>query len=722
MIGSDVQVRVHRLNGRWDAWTDTAVEGSWYRIDFDGEADYALPVPGHWQLTPALERHQGSVFYRTTFDLDHDYRQLAWRLKIEGAFYLTTIWVNGQRIAQHEGYFQPLLAELPIDLLQAESNVIAIRVDCPPPGKTYRETILGVFGDWNGKPEWVNPGGIWGDLLLVGSHGGFCKELAISHRLNAWNAAQVRVNGQLLWRRGSERLQATLTLSPRNFRGKSRAEVYQLQAEGGANQFLFKFSLPDPKLWWTWDLGHPSLYDLELVLKTADGHIVDHYQTHIGFRSIKWDKWQLYLNEQRLFLRGCNYTPASFYPAQLTEADLQQDVGLITKANLNAVRVYAHVARPEFYFACAERGVLIWQDFPLDKRYGHQIIEPAIRQIRQMVSLLTKEPAIAFWACHNEPYVLPTTRDSGGFWRGLVRSSRLTWNKDVLDHRLKAAVLLVDDTRPVFAYSGVFGLVRGGSDTHQYFGWNTKNYRTLQVVARLFPQTLRLVSEYGAQSWPTDQQFLAEALGEARWPELPWAELSKRYLLDARLMHRKVYPPAYEDITAYALATQEYQAELLQYYHETLRLKRFHPVAGAFLFSFRDNMPLVSCSMLDWLKRPKLAYQVTQQAMRPLQAMIPWPKSEFQAGSAWRTSVYVVNDLHRTMVAMGLSWQLQSPTGEIVATGRRIADAHPDQVTSVGHLAFTFPEDLAGEFALNLRLELPSGETVKNSYRLRVVI
>jgi beta-mannosidase len=721
-------LRIHRLNGSWDAWTDQSVADSWYRTDFDQAAEHSLPVPGHWQLTPSLSRHHGSVFYRTTFDLTPEYDQLAWRLQLGGAFYLSAIWVNGQRIAQQEGYFQPLLVEIPADLLQTSGNVIALRVDCPPPGKTYRDTIMGAFGDWDGKPDWVNSGGIWGNVLLIGSRGGFCRQLSISQRLTAWNAAQVRLNGHLVWRGTRDRLQAVVTLSPRNFRGKMASEVYHLPAEAGDNQFRFQFSLPDPKLWWTWDLGHPSLYDLELVIKSSEGYIIDYYRTHLGFRSIRWDKWQLFVNDQRLFLRGCNYTPASFYPAQLTREELQQDAALITAANLNAVRVHAHVAHPDFYLACAERGILVWQDFPLDKRYGHQIIEPAITQIRQMVSLLAKEPAIVFWACHNEPYVLParggysSSRGSGRFWRSLVRSSRPTWNKDVLDHRLRAAVLQVDTTRPVFAYSGVFGFVRGGSDTHQYFGWNTPSYRTLQTVARLFPQTLRLVSEYGAQSWPADEQFLREAMSEAEWPHLPWHRLRQRYLLDDKQLHRKVRPEDYPDIGAYALATQEYQAELLQFYHETLRLKRFHPVAGAFMYSFRDSLPVVSWSLLDWQKRPKLAYQVTKRAMRPLQVMVSWPKPRFAAGSVWRTNAFVVNDLQQPLVAMGLSWQLLSPTGEVVASERRIVDARADQVTAIGKLSLAFPEDQVGIFTLLLKLELPSGERIGNSYRLRVVI
>jgi beta-mannosidase len=718
---------VQKLNGHWNAWTDSAVADQFHQPEFAAAPEFFLPVPGHWQQEPALSQHQGSVFYRTTFEIPADYHRFCWRLILGGAFYRTNVWVNGEHLGQHDGYFQPMLWEIKSGLLRAKENVLAIRLDCPPPGMDYRQIVMGAYGDWDCKPAAVNPGGIWGDVLLTSSPGGFFDEATVETRLSAWNAAQIKVKGSLAWRDSEQALKAQIAISPRNFTGKSFTQKYSVSVSPGINQFNFKVSLPDPKLWWTWDLGHPSLYDLQLVLENKNGVLIDYFTTYMGLRTLKWDQWQLSLNGQRIFLRGCNYTPASFYPATLSLENLEQDAQLMVDAHLNFVRVHAHVARPEFYQAAAEKGLLIWQDFPLDKRYDHDIMGAALTQIRQMVGQLGKEPSIAFWACHNEPYALglDETRTTAGparFWGSMVRSARPTWNKDVLDSRLKAAVMQLDNSRPVFASSGVFGFLRKGSDTHQYFGWNTKHYRTLQLLGRFVPHTLRLVSEYGAQAWPLQEELLGEVLQLGEWPKLPWEEVRRRYMLDHRQLHQHVDPQDYQTLQEYALATQEYQAELLQFYHETLRLRRFHPCAGAAMFSFGDGWPVVSWSMLDWRRQPKLAYQVTCRAMSPVQVMVDWPKRDYRSGEIWDSHIYVVNDLHRPMPAMGLTWRLIAPTGEVLARERRIADAEPDEVTTVGRMRLQFPEDQEGTFILELTLDMPSKDQVENSYRLKVTV
>ncbi len=709
------------LNGAWSAWRDLSLADQFYDPEFAVMPEYDLTVPGNWQAHSGLDEHTGSMLYRTTFAWQAQ-EGMIYRLLFMGSFYLTTVWLNGKRLGQHEGYFQEFGWDISKELRPGE-NVLAVRVDAPPPGKSWRDTVTGIFGEWDCKPDSVNPGGIWGDVFLIATRRGSMDPVQIETRLTAWNSAQITVKTKLNWQGQRTALQAELGMTPRNFSGKSHSGQYTLEVQPGENDLELRLTMPEPKLWWTWDQGYPHLYDFAFVLRDQDGMEVEGYKTHLGIRTVEWKNWQFYLNGRRMFLRGASYGPTSFFLAGVGAEHLLQDVNLAVGANLNCLRVYSHVARPEFYRICAEKGVLLWQDFPLDKRYDHQITATALRQVRDMVVHLRNQTAICFWCCHNEPHALPNSvvRRRSAQLRVLdttARSARPTWNKDVLDPRLRAAIQLEDQSRPVFAHSGVFGFLRGGSATHHYWGWNTPDYRTVLWLRRLFPRTLRLVTEYGAQSWPLDSEML-QCLNEAAWPEVNWTQAERDYLLDKQQLDTQVRPEDYANADEYVLATQEYQAELLQFYHETLRKAKYHPCGGAMLFYLADACPLVSWSLLDYRRQPKLAYEVTKRAMRPVQVMVDWPKAEYHPGEQWQSAVYVVNDLHRPLIALGLTWQLLAPDGTVVAKERRIADAEPDAVTRVAMLSFTVPDQL-GDCKLELQLETPGKEKIHNHYHLKV--
>lgn len=717
----------YNLSGQWQAWTSSAVEESFFLPEFSQAPEHFLAVPGHWQLTPELADYQGSVFYRTTFDWEPALTWPVTRICLGGAFYLTTVWLNGQLLGKHDGYFMPVSWEVRPEQLRSKDNVLAIRVDCPPPTASWRDIIIGVYGDWDCKPPKINPGGIWGQVELVETFRGYLEDLQIEAKLTAWHAAQVKIQSTFVWRSVASQVKALVEITPRNFVGKGITQEFSLAVQPGTNQLDLKLSLPDPKLWWTWDQGQPNLYDVVLRLTDEQGSEVDSQSTHLGVREPSWKNWQFSLNGRRMFLRGANYGPTSFYPATVATADLERDVKLLAEANLNLVRVHNHVALPEFYRLCAEAGIAVWQDFPLDKKFDRSITGVALRQIRAMVTTLRNEPAVCFWSCHNEPYA-PAEQQRGGasgygaFLSNLLTNMRPSWNKDILDPRLQEAVLQLDQSRPVIPHSGVFGLLRGGSATHHYFGWTTPSYRSLAVLSRLFPRLIRLVNEYGAQALPNDPKFLAELTKNGgAWPELDWNTIEQRFLVDIQLLQQRVPIEDYADIASYAEATQRYQAELLQFYHEFLRRHKYQPCGGAVLFHFVDAMPLVSWSILDCKRQPKLAYQVTRRAMQPVQVMIDWPKAYFSSGDQWTTPVFVVNDLPRPLPAMGLTWQLKLGD-QLLVRGRGVAEAAADAVARLAAITIPIPDDInrACCLTLELALTLPDNRTITNQYNIHV--
>ena len=96
-----------------------------------------------------------------------------------------------------------------------------------------------------------------------------------------------------------------------------------------------------------------------------------------------------------------------------------------------------------------------------------------------------------------------------------------TWNRSVLDLRVKRAIEGADGSRPVIPHSGVLPHPPklDGTDSHLYFGWYWGDERNLPGFAATVPRMVRFVSEFGAQAVPESAEFMEPE----RWPDLDWS-------------------------------------------------------------------------------------------------------------------------------------------------------------------------------------------------------
>lgn len=122
---------------------------------------------------------------------------------------------------------------------------------------------------------------------------------------------------------------------------------------------------------------------MKCILLNSKRNILDESSLQFGIREIKIDtQWNWYLNGQRFFPRGTNIIPTQW----LSEYDkkmIAKDIKMLKEANVNAVRVHAHINRQEFYDACDKAGILVWQDFPLIWSYeeSDEFVQNAVSQI-----------------------------------------------------------------------------------------------------------------------------------------------------------------------------------------------------------------------------------------------------------------------------------------------------------------------------------------------------
>lgn len=621
------------LSGAWRAATSGGdLHQRFVETGFDDRQWPTIAVPSHWRSNPAFATSDGPVLYRRRFELGTPAGARGRRhfLVLDGIFYDGDVWLDAGYLGATEGYFTPQTLEVTDALRAGDEHVLAIEVACPPQrDRTAKRIVTGVFSHWdNLDPTW-NPGGLWRPVRVVETG---------PLRLARMSCVCIEATGE----RGRLRLDLTLDPGadpdPAPLPARLTARVTgpipgeptvlveaarELTLAGGDNHLTWVLDVEHPPRWWPWRLGEPSQrVDVEVVVEVG-GEPSDVRRLRTAFREVRMRRWQLTVNGERLYPMGSNQGPTRMALADATPEELARDVELAVDANLDLLRLHAHVTRPELYDAADAAGLLLWQDFPLQWGYARGLRKSAVRQAREMVDLLGHHPSIALWCAHNEPLALdlqPGEPVRGGAAARLAASMFLpTWNKDVLDRSVARALHRADPSRPVDLHSGVFpGPASGGTDTHLYFGWYHGRMDGLAPALRAVPRLARFVTEFGAQAVPETAGFMEPE----RWPDLDWDRLFERHACQARVFARTVPPDEYATFDEWRAATQAYQAALVQLQVEDLRRLKYEPSGGFCHFCFADGHPAVTWSVLDHARVPKAGYGALRAACRTVVAMV----------------------------------------------------------------------------------------------------
>jgi beta-mannosidase len=657
-------------------------------------------VPGHWQLEDVLRDYEGYVLYRTRFEVSSVRQDELVSLRFGGVYYSARVWLNGEYLGAHEGYISGFEFDCSESLVEGENELLVEVYSPEEREENTRETIGGVWARWDGMDPGINPGGIFRDVELV--RGGEVRVLAVG--VTAEPSGDGRVTVDLYAGRGSK-VEISGEVRPLGFGAPAAGLGWTARVEPGENRVGTAFSLREPRLWWTWDRGEQRLY--ELVLRCAGVE----ERVRFGVRSVELRDWQVYLNGERVFMRGVNYLPTDAYPARATAERLRADAVLVREAGMNALRVHAHVAEDDFYGACDELGLLVFQDFPLQWSHRRSVLGPAVAQAKEMARDLGNHPSVGVYLAHDEPfYVVPPEK-----WNVLtlartaaeVLSPRLLlWQRRVLGPAVVGAIHEVDGSRPVIDAAG-----HPFTTNHLYFGWYYGQFRDLERLVRPIPGFSRLPTEYGAQALP-DPASLGEIWPDGRAPD--WQTLTDDYRLQFGRMER--YVPWKGDRPAYVRATQAYQAEVLKHATELFRRRKYRPTGGTFAFMLNDPAPAISWSVLDWRRRPKEAYAVLAAAMRPVLVCAEYPDESYTVGTTVSLPLFVVNDLVRGLGRLRWDWEI-SVEGVDLASGSGETEIPGDSALRVGEARARLAE--TGRVALYLTL---SGEGVDetNTYGFEV--
>ncbi|MBE3068583.1 MAG: hypothetical protein IMZ73_14360 [Chloroflexi bacterium] len=652
-------------------------------------------------------------------------------------------------------------------------------------------------GGWEPVGQSYNTGGIWNRVYLE-QHGAVTIDCLLLRADMDSQPPILHAELTVRNRTRKQRAQLEVRCAPENFKGKTQTARFTLELPEGESVHSIQMPVIDIRPWQPWDRGFPHLYDVSASLVSAvvvpvpaRGKETFSRSSLFGFRTVRVEAgFRWFINDLSYFPRGSNYLPSQWlaetlFPEAASGKEhpfgggaggdfYSRDVALAKQANLNILRVHAHVLPPEFHEACDRAGMLIWQDFPFQWGYSDEpeFHAEAERQMRAMVTGLYNHPSIAAWCCHNEsPWDAPWMAGQAG---GLYDPAH---NRD-LDARLEAVVRELDPARYVHRNSGT-------GDGHTYPGWYVGHWRDYQNLP-----AAPFVTEYGAQGLPVKQnvqRMLPQFGPDAGYAELVrfkgWLDSQKEISATTKTlikfgtflwnltekhhwksiqewmkargikMERSTYkniPPIEKtpeelhhprevwetwrfhdfqpaetfdngialgvSLDQFIANSQAYQSWVIQYATECYRRAKYTKVTGLFQFDFSDPWPAVTWSVVDYWRTPKPAFDALRRSMQPVLPSFRLPEN-MEAGKAILVSFCVVNDLAQALPGATCAWRLEGGMGDIASA------TFPVHIPADGVSAetkLTLPSLGPGKYKLLVTITSSSKTLGENWYELTV--
>lgn len=460
------------------------------------------------------------------------------------------------------------------------------------------------------------------------------------------------------------------------------AEILGHRAESivnaGASVATLVVDVPDAPVWWPAGYGEQPLADLRLTL-SADGQGLDRWQRRIGFRTVELDtssddngaKFTISINGRPLFAKGVNWIPDDHFLTRITAEQVGRRLDQAVGANVNLVRVWGGgiFESEDFYRACDERGLLVWQDFLLAcAAYPEEspLWEEIEAEARENVVRLAPHPSLVLYNGGNEN--LWGHED----WNWKQRLDGRSWGARYAYELFPRIVAELDPTRPYsenspcspgFALDQVHPNDPDYGSHHQWEVWNRIDYRAYRS------EIPRFCSEFGFQAPPT-------------WRTLvDWVHAVEGGPLDAAsdpkndpnfLIHQKAedgngkldrglspHLGVPTDFADWHWATQLNQARAVAYAIDHYR--RWWPrTAGAVVWQLNDCWPVTSWAAIDSEERPKPVWYALRRAFAPQNLVFVTENGII--------SVVVLNDTDRP-------WQGELAVGRQRLDGRSLATA-----------------------------------------------
>lgn len=395
--------RVEHLNGSWNFnWFSSPLEvpASLLESPYD-PAGRSIQVPMNWQFAGYGKFCYTDLLYPFPVDPPHVpvqnetgvYRRAFYAnrtpgerlmLRFEGVESAFHVYVNGRQAGYSQGSRMPSEFDI-TELARPGENQLAVVVYQYSDGTYLEDQDM-----W-----WL--GGITRDVLLLHRPACYLKDFVLDPGYDMASGEGV--------------LCPRLPLSCED----GRVELAVYGPDGAAVPVRRDGSVLRVPGVRPWTAETPVLYTVVATVYNADGRVSEAVPQRVGFRHVAIEEGVLTVNGSPVFLRGVNRHEFSAKTGRgVTREQAEQELGLIKRAGLNAIRCSHYPNNPFFYDLCDELGLYVIDECDLET-HGFEPLgkdtqlnsDPAWKEayldrVQRMVGRDRNRACVVIWSLGNE--------------------------------------------------------------------------------------------------------------------------------------------------------------------------------------------------------------------------------------------------------------------------------------------------------------------------------
>ena len=359
-----------------NAWESVNVPHCWNAVDGqDGGNDY----------------HRGTCYYAKTLNKNDLPAADRYYLEIRGANSSADVYMNGKKLAHHDGGYSTWR----VDVTEAlgENSLLVIAVD-----NAANETVYPQMADFTFY------GGLYRDVNLIcvpeshfdlSYYGG--PGIAVTPEISGADAL-VKVDTYVSNKKEGQTVRYTVYDAQENV-------IAQTEADTTA-----QLTIENVHLWH--GRKDPYLYCCEAEL-LENGEVVDAVCTRFGCRTFQIDPDNGFiLNGEEYPLRGVSRHQDRWGVGNaLLPEHHAEDIDLIMEVGATTIRLAHYQHDQYFYDLCDEKGLVIWAEIPYISKHMPTGRENTISQMKELITQNYNHPSIVVWGLSNEISIGGSTED-----------------------------------------------------------------------------------------------------------------------------------------------------------------------------------------------------------------------------------------------------------------------------------------------------------------------